>query len=262
MNTGYFMDDEREAHRLTAKVDEADWVARYFLPSLHQNAYFLDVGCGPGVIIKECARLVRTGQGVGIDISTDRIEVAKRNCKGISNVRFVPGSAVNIPFDNDTFDVVYSRFLLEYLPNPQIAVGEMKRVCKPGGTVILQDLDGQLLWHYPEDADLQQRIEIALEHLGKTGFDPLIGRKLFWMLKQASFDEIEVIIEPYHFYPGRISDKEYREWELKLDIAKSTIAPVFGEKEAERLKADFLMYLSREDTFTYSNLVSAYGHVT
>jgi ubiquinone/menaquinone biosynthesis C-methylase UbiE len=194
-----------------------------------------------------------------MDISADRIEVAKRNCGGTSNVRFVPGSAENIPFDDDTFDLVYSRFLLEYLPRPQIAVAEMKRVCKPGGTVILQDLDGQLIWHFPEDADLQHRIEVALKHLGKTGFDPLIGRKLFWMLKQASFEEIEVVIEPYHLYAGRISDKEFREWELKLDIAKKAVTPILGAKGAEKLKADYLAYLSREDTFSYSNLVTTYA---
>ena len=61
----------------------------------------------------------------------------------------------------------------------------MTRVCKPGGTVLLQDLDGQLLWHYPEDAEVQQTAEKVVAALAATGFDPFVGRKLFWLAKKA-----------------------------------------------------------------------------
>ena len=68
---------------------------------------------------------------------------------------------------------------MEYLPDKQAAVREMARVCSPGGKLLLQDLDGQLVWHYPEDAELQRTTENILSHLAGTGFDPFVGRKAF-----------------------------------------------------------------------------------
>src|SRR5256885_13262071 len=68
-------------------------------------------------------------------------------------------------FESNSFDLVYCRMLLQYLREKEQAVAEMTRVCKPGGTVLLQDLDGQLLWHYPEDPGVQSTaVDRSEEH--------------------------------------------------------------------------------------------------
>ena len=129
----------------------------------------------------------------------------------------------------------------------------MARVCRPGGIVLLQDLDGQLLWHYPEDAKVQRAVEKALAALAPTGFDPFVGRKLFWLAQNAGLKKLDVQVECYHLIAGEIEQRILRQWELKLDIAKSQMAKALGSKaEAEEQIQRFLEYLCRPDTLTYS----------
>src|SRR5437868_15532305 len=95
----------------------------------------------------------------------------------------------------------------------------MVRVCRPGGTVLFQDLDGQLLWNYPEDPAVQRTVEKVVAGLGKTGFDPFVGRKLFSLAQKAGLNNIEVQAECYHLIVGDIDRTILKRWELKLEIA-------------------------------------------
>src|SRR5207248_10015511 len=123
------------------------------------------------------------------------------------------------------------------------AVGELVRVCKPGGKVLLQDLDGQLVWHYPEDALMQQTVARVLKSLAHSGFDPFVGRKLFWLGRNAGLDNIDVQIEGYHLIAGEIDGELFSQWELKLKIAKSHMQQARGsDYEAEEESRRFLGY--------------------
>jgi ubiquinone/menaquinone biosynthesis C-methylase UbiE len=163
-------------------------------------------------------------------------------------------------FASGGFDLVYSRMLLQYVPNKEKAVSEMVRVCKPGGVVLMHDLDGQLIWHYPEDPLMQQTVERVLESLAETGFDPLVGRKLFWLARNAGLENIKVRAEPYHLIAGEIDATTHEQWKLKLGIAKPRMASALGsEYEADEEIRRFLGYLRRPDTLTYSNSFTVTG---
>ncbi|MEZ6053394.1 MAG: class I SAM-dependent methyltransferase [Planctomycetaceae bacterium] len=185
--TGYLMEDSREAQRLADKVDPEAWVRRYLVPLDLNNKRILDVGCGPAVIAAELGRQFETATVVGIDASPQRIEAAHANIVDAPNVSVQIGDAHALPFEDESFDFVVCRFLMEYLPDKALAVQEMKRVLKPGGRLFLQDLDGQLVWHYPIDQSLQDGVEKALKLLEKSGFDPMVGRKLFHLCHAAGF---------------------------------------------------------------------------
>jgi SAM-dependent methyltransferase len=254
------MDDPREAKRLADKVDAPQWVNTYFARHLKPDSRVLDVGCGPGVLAAEVARRIPSGNVTGIDASTDRLVEARKNFAGLNNAQTRAGEATALPFGDGSFEFIYCRFLLEYLRDKEKAVAEMTRVCRPGGTVLLQDLDGQLLWHHPVDAILQTDIERVLAVLGQTGFDTFVGRKLFALARAAGLTDIEVQAESYHLFAGRIDDHNLRLWEMKLDIALPAAAKALGGMtEAASLKASFLNYLQREDTLTYSVLFTVTG---
>jgi len=213
----------------------------------------LSVGCGPGVILNEVSALHASVRATGMDISADRVKEAIQRNRENSRLNFVRGDAQAIPFPSNRFDLVYSRMLLQYLREKEKAVAEMARVCRPGGIVLLQDLDGQLLWHYPEDASVQRAVEKVLAALAPTGFDPFVGRKLFYLAQKAGLRNVEVQVEPYHLIAGAVEKHILRQWELKLDIAKSQMAKALGSKaEAEEQIQRFLEYLCRPDTLTYS----------
>ncbi len=155
----YIMDDPREALRLERKVDPVAWVQKYLAHRVCPGAEVLSVGCGPGVILRSVANLDSSIRATGIDISRDRLQQAREKNRENSRVQFVCGDAQSMEFQSNSFDLVYCRMLLQYLKEKERAVSEMARVCKPGGTVLLQDLDGQLLWHYPENPSVQRTLE-------------------------------------------------------------------------------------------------------
>src|SRR5262249_32287328 len=159
-----------EGRRLAAKVNADGFVDTYLRPYLHGARDVLDVGCGPEVIACAVARAGRQTRVVGLDVSEDRLAEAARNSARLPNRTVRHGTAPRLPFESGVFDLAYCRFLLEYLPEREAAVAEMARVCRPGSRVLLQDLDGQLVWHYPPDEELQGDLERVLGWLGRTGF--------------------------------------------------------------------------------------------
>ena len=256
----YIMEDPREAMRLEAKVDARAWVQKYLAHRVGAGAEVLSVGCGPGVILREVVALDKSIQATGVDISEDRIREARQRHRGVEAMNFVRGDSHAMEFPSNRFDLVYSRMLLEYLRNKEQAVREMVRVCRPGGTLLLQDLDGQLLWHYPEDAEMQRTSEKVVTALAATGFDPFVGRKLFSFAQRAGLQHIEVQVESYHLIAGVVGPEILKQWELKLEIAAPQLKKVLGSETAARQHAQrFLEYLRRPDTLTYSTVFTVSG---
>jgi SAM-dependent methyltransferase len=249
----YIMDDPAEGERLLDKADANAWIPKYLGPHLATARNILSVGCGPGVFLREIAQLYPHIEVVGVDKSAIRVQQAEQRFQGLSNARGIVGDAMELPFESDQFDLVFCRFLLEYLPDKVSAVREMCRVCRNSGKVLLQDLDGQLLWHFPEDVELQQTTERVLKYLQSTGFDPFVGRKLFSLCLKAGLSDISVQVDPYHLYAGRIDEKQLSHWQTKLRIARPQIMAVLGSDLAAKNYSDrFLSYLLDPETLTYS----------
>jgi ubiquinone/menaquinone biosynthesis C-methylase UbiE len=256
----YIMEDPREAMRLELKVDPCAWVQKYVAGRIGANAEVLSVGCGPGVILRELCSLDDSIRATGLDISDERVQEAKQRNRENARAKFVRGDAQAMDFASNSFDLVYSRMLMEYLRDKESAVREMVRVCKRGGTVLLQDLDGQLLWHYPEDPVVQGTVERVVRALALTGFDPFVGRKLFSLAHRAGLKNINVQVECYHLIAGEIEPAILEQWELKLEIAGPQLARLLGsESEAREQSRRFLEYLRRPDTLTYSTVFTVAG---
>jgi ubiquinone/menaquinone biosynthesis C-methylase UbiE len=256
----YFMEDPREADRLEQKVNPEAWVKKYLDRYLHPDLEVLCVGCGPGNILRAISATQPTIHATGIDISQKRVEQARARSAAYPMLKFYCGNATEMQFSRRTFDVVYTRMLLQYLSQKEKAVVEMVRVAKPGATVLLQDLDGQLIWHYPEDTVMQKAVAQVTGALAESGFDPLVGRKLFWLAQKAGLEHVEVQVEPYHLVAGEIDPTAAQQWKLKLEIARPSMVRALGsEKEADEQIRRFMDYLSRPDTLTYSNLFTITG---
>lgn len=256
----YFMEDPREADRLEQKVNPKAWVERYLARYLRADSEVLCVGCGPGNILRAISAYEPSIRATGIDISRTRVEQARERNAGFPNVQFHCGNAMEMQFPRKSFDVVYTRMLLQYLAQKEKAVAEMVRVVRPGGIVLLQDLDGQLIWHYPEDPIMETAVEQVVTALAESGFDPLVGRKLFWLAQRAGLEDLEVQVEPYHLIAGEADPMIAQQWQLKLEVARPSMVRALGsEKEADQQIRRFMDYLSRPDTLTYSNVFTITG---
>lgn len=96
----------------------------------------LDVATGPGMVVAKAVAERGASRVVGVDTSAAMIELAKkRNMHLGEAASFVVGDAAKLPLEDGTFDAVVLGFVLLHLPDPQAALKEAFRVCKPGGKV-------------------------------------------------------------------------------------------------------------------------------
>jgi len=106
----------------------------------------LDAGSGPGwLTIKAARRVGENGKVFGIDITPGMLKRAIHNAsaEGVSRIcEFREGSALEIPFSNETFDLVLSNFMLHALSEDekQVAISEFYRVLKPYGRAVVCDV--------------------------------------------------------------------------------------------------------------------------
>lgn len=104
------------------------------LAGITAGARVLDVACGTGVVSLTAAR--RGAKVTGIDLTPELIAHAKENAALMRlDVTFREADAELLPFEDAKFDVVVSQFGHMFAPRPEVAVREMLRVLKPGGTV-------------------------------------------------------------------------------------------------------------------------------
>jgi demethylmenaquinone methyltransferase / 2-methoxy-6-polyprenyl-1,4-benzoquinol methylase len=105
--------------------------------SLQPGGSALDVACGSGKLTAELARIAGgAGRVVGLDFSAQMLEIARRDHSGIE---FLEGDALNLPFDDASFDASTIAFGLRNLADPVRGLREMQRVVKPGGrSVVLE----------------------------------------------------------------------------------------------------------------------------
>lgn len=117
----------------------------------------LDIATGPGYIAEAFAGAAR--EVVGVDLTEAMLLIAKQRTKerGISNVSFRAADAQNLPFENGAFDVVVCRLTLHHLLKPREVLREMARVCRAGGTIVVEDIYASEL---AERAAYQDRWEI------------------------------------------------------------------------------------------------------
>ncbi len=104
----------------------------------------LDVGCGTGVVAITAARLGAKARGV--DLTPELLERARENARiaGLA-IDFSEGDVEALSFEDATFDVVLSQFGHMFAPRPDVAVTEMLRVLKPGGTIAFATWPPELL---------------------------------------------------------------------------------------------------------------------
>ena len=100
----------------------------------------LDVACGPGLVV--CAFAPHVRHATGIDVTPAMLERARalQDEKGLANVTWRLGDVVPLPFPDASFSIVVSRFAFHHFLDPAAVLGEMKRVCTPGGRVVVSDV--------------------------------------------------------------------------------------------------------------------------
>ena len=98
----------------------------------------LDAGCGPAPMITLLSEKYPDKHYTGIDLTEKMIEVARR--KGIKNAEFIVGDCENLPFEENSFDVIICSMSAHHYPEIQNFYNSAYRVLKPNGRLILRDM--------------------------------------------------------------------------------------------------------------------------
>ncbi|MDR3560265.1 MAG: class I SAM-dependent methyltransferase [Negativicutes bacterium] len=140
--------------------------------------YTLDIGCGTGIYTNElCEAGARV---VGVDISPEMLDIAAENNKQHGdNVSFSVADAAELPYDDNSFDLVTSISAMEFYEKPRESLQEMYRVLKPGGHMVVATLNSLSIW------SLQRRLKSMLK------------RTIFTPAKFYSISDIRTFLTPH-----------------------------------------------------------------
>ncbi len=168
--------------------------AAYLLDRLRPDADMLDVGCGPGTITIGFAERLSDGSVIGLDSDAGIVEQARAlpAAKSRSNLFFEVGDVYELPFDNGRFDVIHAHQVLQHLSDPIAALMEMRRVCRPGGTVAFRDADYGAMFWYPASEALAEWQALYRAVAASAGGEPDAGRHLGSWAHAGGFSQIEV----------------------------------------------------------------------
>ena len=165
----------------------------------------LDAGCGPGFYVAETLeRVCPGGSVVGVDASPPMLALAAKRSEGHDNVSFHEGDVTALPVADADFDRALSVQVLEYVEDISAALAELNRVLKPGGRVLLWDVDwATVSWRSDDPARMERVLRGWDEHLS----DPVLPRRLSAELRAAGFEDVEM--QGHAFVTDDLTDESY-----------------------------------------------------
>jgi SAM-dependent methyltransferase len=262
--SGYLMESDEESYRLEIKTDPKKVEKQALWAGIRPGMRVADLGCGPGKTSYYLNQLVGSeGETVGIDNSEQRIAYANRNYQA-KNLQFILRDIREDLTDLGTFDFVWVRFVLEYYRSNYFdLVNNITDIVKPGGTICLIDLDYNCLTHF----GLPQRLEKALHGIRKqveinADFDPYVGRKLYSLLYDLGYRDIDVSMEAHHLIFGALNEIDEFNWTKKAEEGGKKSGYSFDEYQGgyDEFFQEFKEAFNNPRRFTYTPLILCKGN--
>ncbi len=224
----------------------------------------LDAGCGPGLVTRILHAMVTPhGCITGVDYSKKRIAYAAGKYGDVEGIEFVEHDLREpLPYC-EKFDLVWARFVLEYNRNElSRIVANLSETLKPGGRLCLLDLDNNCLNHFPLPRDMGKTLLRILETLESDyNFDPSVGRKLYTLVYDLGYKDIQVEMRAHHLIYGRLIDRDYFNWMKKVEMITCREAALFKDypEGAGGFFRDFQDFFQDPRRFTYTPLIMCRG---
>lgn len=189
----------RERLRVLARAMHSTTSALFDRLGIGPGLTCLDVGCGGGDVTLDLARRVApSGQVLGVDLDETKLHLARQEAEaaGVPNAAY---RLLDVRTDDagEAFDVVYARFLLSHLADPARAIGAFGRHLRPGGLVVVEDVDFSGSFTWPESAAHRRYEQLYCAVVQRRGGNPNLGPQLPVLLAEAGFEGVGMhVVQP------------------------------------------------------------------
>lgn len=204
-----------------AGLEEASRVQTAALP---RASLVLEVGCGTGAILSELPTHLSLH---GLDIDPAALAQCRAHAPAVS---LIQGNALQLPYSDAAFDIVYCHFLLLWVSNPLQTLLEMKRVTKPGADVIAF-AEPDYTARVDKPSELVQLGNWQTESLRSQGADPGLGARLADLFFRAGIKLIET-----GTIQSAANDPSPDEWETEWEVIESDLAGLVADDKIHKMK--------------------------
>ncbi len=195
-------DAKSEIERLAAQArlgwnKEARTLAWF---GLKDGMSVIELGSGPGFITRQLSALLPTSPITCLEISPQLLAQAKQYLQESGNrVNFIEGSVMDMQLAANSYDFAYARLLFQHLPDPYGAVKEIWRILKPGGRLVIYDIDDEMYGLIePPVPEYSKIIKKFGQVQASMGGNRHIGRSLWRILKTAGFINLDLEVITAH----------------------------------------------------------------
>jgi SAM-dependent methyltransferase len=161
----------------------------------------LDAGSGPGFVTGQLLDTFPNGSVTALEVDPVMVERAEKYLAGRygDRLRLVQGSLMSSGLPEAAFDFAIARLVFQHLPDPVAAAQAIFRLLKPGGKLVITDIDDRLHLFDPEDPpEVSAITERFIEEHRQRGGDRNIGRKLLRILRNGGFADVTLDLIGVH----------------------------------------------------------------
>jgi ubiquinone/menaquinone biosynthesis C-methylase UbiE len=224
------------------------------------GALAIDAGCGAGDVTFELLeRVGARGRVIGFDL--DEIKLAAASAKALrrelNNIEFQSANVLERWPATDA-SLVNIRFVLTHLPNPNEMLARAREALRPGGAIIVTEVDLGGQFCDPPCAAFDRYGELYVEAARRRREDPFIGRSLVRLLERAGFMNVDTkLVQPF----ARSGELKEVAAQTLAAISESLItALVATREEVEHLTKELREFADRPDTFmSFPRIFQAWG---
>lgn len=200
MYNSFGLNNELRRLEYQAKMNWKKELRNLELFGLKDGMRVLEVGSGPGFITELLLKAFPNIKITALEIDPNMINVSQKRLKEYSDrIHFVNESLLKNNLSSEKFDFVLVRYVYQHLSDLSRATSEIYRMLKPGGKVVITDVDNDI-WGvtYPELKMMPQLNSALSNFQGSNGGDRFIGRKLLKLLKGKGFINLDFEVLANH----------------------------------------------------------------
>ena len=217
----------------------------------------LDAGSGPGFVTVDLRELVGpTGEVTALEISPFYVEQARKEAaaKGYKDIRFLQGKVEDIALPPDHFDLVFSRWVLSFAPDPEQFLLPLMRSLRPGGILAVQDYyyEGLSLW--PTGGAFDKMADVVRKYYIEARGDPYVTGKLPELFRKHGLVLVE--FSPHILAGG--PESPIMEWAHRFFTTHTGAMVEKGatdQQTADAMVADWHAHRANPDALFFSPVV-------